>query len=188
MRQEEWSDWATRASRELTGALQGVAPDEIDRMADELLAAKRIVCVGSGREGLMMRTLCMRLMHHGLDAHMAGDMTTPPVGPDDLVIVSVWPGSSSVLEAIMDRVRTAGAKVLAVTAQPDGPTPRAADVVIHLPAQTMANDADGGASMLPMGTAFEWLELTFFDFVALHFRERTGQSFDDVRARHTNVE
>ena len=27
----------------------------------------------------MMKALCMRLMHLGLDAHMVGDMTTPPV-------------------------------------------------------------------------------------------------------------
>jgi 6-phospho-3-hexuloisomerase len=188
MRQEEWDDWVTRASGELAVALQSVAPGEIDRMTDELLAAKRIVCVGAGREGLMMRALCMRLMHHGLDAHMAGDMTTPPVGAGDLVIVSVGPGSSPVFEALMARVRAAGAKVMTVTAQPDGSTPRTSDVVIYLPAQTMASDAGGGESMLPMGTAFEWLELTFFDIVALRLRERTGQSFDDIRARHTNVE
>lgn len=188
MRQEEWSDWATRASGELSAALQGVAPEEIDRMVDELLAANRIVGVGVGREGLMMRALCMRLMHHGLDAHVAWDMTTPPVGEGDLVIVAAGPGNSPVFEALMARVQAAGARVMVVTAQPDGPTPRAADVVVYLPAQTMANDAGGGESMLPMGTAFEWLQLTFFDLVALRLRERTGQSFDEVRARHTNVE
>jgi 6-phospho-3-hexuloisomerase len=52
----------------------------------------------------------------------------------------------------------------------------------------MADDLAGGASLLPMGTLFEWLELVFFDLVALDVRERTGQSAEQIRARHTNLE
>jgi D-arabinose 5-phosphate isomerase GutQ len=51
----EWADWAQRTSGELNGALMEVAPDEIDRMGDEILTAQRIVCAGMGREGLMVR-------------------------------------------------------------------------------------------------------------------------------------
>jgi 6-phospho-3-hexuloisomerase len=76
----DWADWTNQASSDLAAALIRVAPDEIDRMADEILTARRIVCSGLGREGLMVRALCMRLMHLGLDAHMAFDMTTPRVG------------------------------------------------------------------------------------------------------------
>ena len=92
MNATDWATWTHRASGELAAALTGVAPDEIDRMADEILAARRIVCAGMGREGLMMRALCMRLMNLGFDAHMAFDMTTPPVGVGDLLIVSNGPG------------------------------------------------------------------------------------------------
>ena len=183
-----WTEWTTRASDELRYALASIPAATIDRMADEFLAAGRILCAGAGREGLMVRALCMRLMHLGLDAHMVGDMTAPPVGPGDLLVVSVGPGQSGVMEALMARAQAAGARTLAVTAQPDGTTPRAADVVIHLPAQTMADDTGAPASMLPMGTLFEWLELAFFDLLALRLRDRTGQTLDDVRARHTNVE
>lgn len=188
MTTREWSAWTARASQELADALAGVAPDQIDRMTEEILAAGRIVCFGVGREGLMIRALSMRMMHLGFDAHVAGDMTTPPVGPGDLLILSAGPGHSPVAEALMSRVRDAGARTLVVTAQPDGPTPRKADAVIHLPAQTMADDTQAPASILPMGTLFEWLELTFFDLLALRLRERTGQSLDQIRARHTNVE
>lgn len=188
MNAAEWSDWTTRASAELRDALAGISPATIDQMADEVLAAGRILCAGAGREGLMLRALCMRLMHLGLNAHMVGDMTTPPAGPGDLLIVSVGPGNSPVAEALMGRARGAGARTLAVTAQPDGPTPRAADAIILLPAQTMADDTGGPASMLPMGTLFEWLELAFFDLLALRLRERTGQTLDQVRERHTNIE
>jgi 6-phospho-3-hexuloisomerase len=184
----EWTDRTSQASGELAAALAGVSPDEIERMADEILAANRIVCSGMGREGLMIRALCMRLMHLGFDAHMAFDMTTPPVGPGDLLMVSVGPGQLGTMEALMKRAGGDGARTLVVTAQPDGSAPRAADAVIFLPAQTMADDTGAPASMLPMGTLFEWLELAFFDLLALRLRERTGQSFEEVRARHTNLE
>jgi 6-phospho-3-hexuloisomerase len=188
MNATDWATWTNRASGELAAALTGVAPDEIDRMADEILAARRIVCAGMGREGLMVRALCMRLMHLGFDAHMAFDMTTPPVGAGDLLIVSSGPGRSGTLTALMSRAGGDGARLLVVTAQPDGPAPQAADVVIILPAQTMADDTRAAASMLPMGTLFEWLELAFFDLLALRLRERTGQTLEEIRARHTNLE
>ena len=42
------------------------------------------VLYGQGRTGLVMQALAMRLYHLGLDAHVAGAMTTPPVGAGDL--------------------------------------------------------------------------------------------------------
>lgn len=179
---------ARRAMSELDSVFAGVAPDEVDRMAAQLLEAKRIACSGCGREGLMIRALCMRLMHHGLDAHMVGDMTTPPLGPGDLLVVSCGPGQLAAIEALVGVAKEAGATTLVVTAQPEGATAQAADVRIVIPAQTMADDLSGGASVLPMGTAFEIAELLFFDLVALEIRERTGQSGEEVRQRHTNLE
>ena len=108
MNATDWTKWANRASDELRTALMGVGPDEINRMADEILAARRIVCAGMGREGLMVRALCMRLMHLGFDAHMAFDMTTPRVGAGDLLIVSNGPGRLGTLTALMSRAQEDG--------------------------------------------------------------------------------
>ena len=188
MNANDWADWTNQATGELAAALAGVAPDEIDCMADEIVTARRIVCSGLGREGLMVRALSMRLMHLGFDAHVVFDMTTPPVGAGDLLIVSNGPGRLGSLATLMSRARGDGARTLVVTAQPEGPAPQAADVVIVLPAQTMADDTEASASMLPMGTLFEWLELAFFDLLALRLRVRTGQTFEQIRARHTNLE
>ena len=49
MNATDWATWTHRASGELAAALTGVAPDEIDRMADDIPAARRIVCAGMGR-------------------------------------------------------------------------------------------------------------------------------------------
>jgi 6-phospho-3-hexuloisomerase len=186
--QTTFQDDAERAIGELRGALRRVSPGTADRMARETLAARRIVGAGAGREGLMIRAFCMRLMHLGLDAHVAGDMATPAIGPGDLLIASVGPGHLATVEALLRRARQAQARTLVVTAVPGGPAAALADVAIVLPGQTMADDLAAKASLLPMGTLFEWLALVFFDLVALDLRARTGQTAEQVRARHTNVE
>ena len=76
-------------------ATQGVDPASLHALVEELASARRIVAYGVGREGLMMRALAMRLYHLGLDAHVVGDMSAPPVGPGDLLIVSAGPGRRS---------------------------------------------------------------------------------------------
>jgi 6-phospho-3-hexuloisomerase len=176
-----------QALAELDEALSRIAPEASDVMSDEILRAGTIVCYGLGREGLMVRALSMRLMHLGLRAFMVGDVTTPPVGPGDLVIVSAGPGELKTAETIVDLGRQAAARVLVVTAQPAGTVPSKADVVVHLPAQTMADDR-GGRSLLPMGTAFEISMLIFFDLVALVLMRKSGQTMEQLRARHFNLE
>jgi 6-phospho-3-hexuloisomerase len=179
---------AQQALVEICSVFSQVPADTPDRMCDEILKARRIACYGVGREGLMMKALCMRLMHLGLDAHIAGDMTTPPVSNGDLLIASAGPGSFTTVMALLGVAREAGARTMVVTAQPEGPAPRAADVVIELPAQTMANDRGGPASLLPMGSLYEAAQLVFFDLISILLREKTGQSPDQMRARHTNLE
>lgn len=175
------------ALAELEQVLSAVLPATVDTLCDELEGARRIVLYGVGREGLMMRALAMRLMHLGLDAHVAGDMSTPPVGHDDVLVVSAGPGEFSTVLALQEVARNAGARCVVVTAQAGGRAARRADTVIHLPARTMADDR-ARPGFLPMGSAFEAAELVFFDLVALRFRDRSGQSAEQMRSRHTNLE
>jgi 6-phospho-3-hexuloisomerase len=177
-----------QALSEIESVFQRAAPDTADRMCEEILKAGRIACYGVGREGLMMKALCMRLMHLGLDAHVAGDMTTPPLGQGDLLIASAGPGFFSTVMALLGEARKAGSRIMIVTAQPDGVVPRAADVLIHLPAQTMADDRGASVGLLPMGSLYEAAQLVFFDLISILLRDKTGQSPGQMRARHTNLE
>ena len=181
-------EMAQKAIAEIAGVLERTAPDEAERMCSEILKARRIACYGVGREGLMMKALCMRLMHLGLDAHFVGDMTTPPISAGDLLIASSGPGAFSTVLALEGVAKQAGASVMIVTAQPDGEVARKAGIVITLPAQTMANDQTSGASLLPMGSLYEAAQLVFFDLISILLREKSGQTPDQMRQRHTNLE
>ena len=179
---------ARQACDEVAAVFTPATTNAAGRMCDEIMSARRIACYGVGREGLMMRALCMRLMHLGLDAHVVGDMTTPPIATGDLLMVSAGPGAFSTVLGLMGVARDAGACTLVITAQPGGEAARRAEAIIHLPAQTMADDRAPRTSLLPMGSLFEAAQLIFFDLISILLRERTGQLPDQMRARHTNLE
>jgi 6-phospho-3-hexuloisomerase len=179
---------AHKAASEIATAVAGIDAADFARLVDTLATARRIALTGAGREGVMMRALAMRLYHLGLDAHVVGDMSCPPLGPQDLLFASAGPGDLSTITALLTTARAAGAGTLCLTAQPDGPTSRAAAAIVHLPAQTMASDRGPAASVLPMGSVFEGAMFLLFELAVLALAERLGASPEDMRARHTNLE
>ena len=160
----------------------------VERAVDEIARAKRIALYGVGREGLQIKGFCMRLFHLGRAAAMVGDMTTPPIGAGDLLVVSAGPGQFSTVEALMGVTKGAGARTLVVTAQPDGACARKADVVLTIPAQTMADDGGETVSVLPMGSLYEGAQYILFEIMILKLRDRLGVTSEAMRANHTNLE
>jgi 6-phospho-3-hexuloisomerase len=176
------------ALRELGEVFARMPEDAADGLLDALLAARVTALHGLGREGLQMRGFAMRLFHMGRNVHVVGDMTVPPLGRGDLLFVSIGPGKLRTIETLMQIARDAGAKVALITAQPDGQAAKLADVVVHLPAQTMADDQGTTTSVLPMGSLFESAQMLFFEFAILKLRDRIGETTETMRARHTNLE
>lgn len=176
-----------RALDELAGVLGRLDEESVAAAVDALAGARRVALYGVGREGLQVRGLAMRLFHLGLAASVVGDMTTPPIGPGDLLVVSAGPGSFSTVLALMGEARAAGARTLVVTAQPGGAAALASDQVLVVPAQTMADDA-GGASVLPMGSLYEGALYVLFEVLVLRLRDQLGVTQDAMRANHTNLE
>ena len=159
-----------------------------ESFAQAIAAAEIVALHGLGREGLQMKGLAMRLYHLGLDAHVVGEMTTPPVGKGDLLICSAGPGDFATIAALMKIAKDAGAKTAVVTAQPASGLAKSADHVLHIPAQTMADDQGAKGSVLPMGSLFELSQMLVFELLVLRLREIKGESAETMRVRHTNLE
>lgn len=181
-------EMSKEALHDISLVLSKILPETVEGACQEIISAKRIACYGVGREGLMIKAWCMRLMHLGLDAHMVGDMTTPPLGKGDLLIVSAGPGEFSTVLALIGVAKKAGSRVLVVTAQPEGKAPSLADTIVYLPAQTMANDTVEKPSILPMGSLFEIVQIIAFDLITLMLGTKLGQDPKEMRSRHTNLE
>jgi len=177
-----------KAVAELTDVINRIDPAQVDALIEVLARANRVVFYGVGREGLMMKALAMRLFHLGLDAHVVGDMTTPPVGKGDVLVVSAGPGYFSTVAALMGVARSAGAQTICFTAQTGGKVPKSADLAVVLPAQTMADDTAKPTSFLPMGSLYEGVQYLFFEYLLLLLRDHMGVKPEQMRHRHTNLE
>lgn len=178
-----------QASEEIGAAAAGVDAGGFERLVGALAAARRIAVAGVGREGLMMRALAMRLFHLGLDAHVVGDMTTPPLGNGDLLVVSAGPGDFATIRALVTVARDAGADAACLTAQPTGAVPALCDPVLTIPAQTMADDTKASASgVLPMGSVFEGAQFLVCEALVITLRDRCGVTAQAMRGNHTNLE
>lgn len=161
----------------------------VDALVDRLARARRIVVFGGGREKLQIMGFAMRMFHMGLDAAVEGDMTTPAVGRGDVFLLTCGPGYISTAEALMGVARAAGAEVIMITAQPGGRCAPLADMILHLPAQTMADDqGDRVSSVLPMGSLFEGALFVLFEVMVLKLKAQLGVTADAMRANHTNLE
>jgi 6-phospho-3-hexuloisomerase len=179
---------AESALADAGAVIKRLDPESFGCFADAIARAKRIALHGLGREGLQMKGLAMRLFHLGLDAHVVGEMTTPPVGAGDLLICSAGPGDFASIAALVRIAKATGAKTAIVTAQPTSNLAKLADHVLHIPAQTMADDQGGKTSVLPMGSLFELSQMLVFELLALRLRDITGESAASMRKRHTNLE
>lgn len=161
----------------------------VDRAVAMIAQARRIVVFGGGREKLQIMGFAMRLYHMGLAAAVEGDMTTPPVGTGDLFVVTCGPGEISTALALMGVARAAGATTLLITAHPGGRAAALADFVLHLPAQTMADDQGSArSSVLPMGSLYEGALFVLCEVMVLKLIGHLQISPETMRANHTNLE
>lgn len=177
------------ALSELEHTFDRLEDKDVDNAIEMIATARRIVVFGGGREKLQIMGFAMRLFHMGLAVAVEGDMTTPPVGKGDLFIVTVGPGEISTALALLGVAKAAGATILVLTAQPSGRAAAYADVVLHLPAQTMADDqGEKKSSVLPMGSLYEGALFVLFEVMILKLISRLGITPETMRSNHTNLE
>jgi 6-phospho-3-hexuloisomerase len=176
------------ALAEIGQVFQRIDDENVDAAIDMIVNAQSIATYGVGREGLQVKGFAMRLFHLGLDVSVVGDMTTPPLGKGDLLIVSAGPGYFSTVAGLMSVARDAGTTILLITAQPKAKCAEMADIVLHLPAQTMADDQSGQVSLLPMGSLYEGAQYILFEIMVLRLRAKLGITPESMRNHHTNLE
>lgn len=174
---------------ELRGVFSQIDDAAVDTAVRMIRDANNVVVFAGGRERLQIMGFAMRLFHAGRKVAVEGDMTTPPVGPGDLFMVTVGPGEISTALALMEVAKNAGATILFLTAQPHGRCAQYADFVLTIPAQTMADDqGEARTSVLPMGSLYEGALFVLFEVMLLKLIALLGITPEEMRANHTNLE
>ena len=176
-----------REDATLVDALADLNPLSLERAVDELRQAKSIFVLGAGRSGLALRMTAMRLMHLGLTVHIVGEVTTPAIGREDLLLVASGSGTT---EALVRSARTAidvGAAVITLTTATKSPLANISSILIEVPAAEKLDRA-ATKSVQYAGSLFEQAVVTIGDAFFHSLWMRSGQSADDLWPRHANLE
>ena len=170
--------------------------DSIKWMLTEIQDAKRVFLLGTGRSGLVGRAFAMRLMHLGFSSHVVGEITTPAVSDEDIVIAISGSGQTPSVEYWSKVAKDRGATVIAITSNKDSKLRNLADIVIELPGRTkedagryLEHHTHGEYSKLtPLGTSFETSASVFLDGVIAEIIYIKGASETDLNSKHANLE
>ena len=176
-----------REDATLVDALGDLNPLSLERAVDELHLAKSIFVLGAGRSGLALRMTAMRLMHLGLTVHIVGEVTTPAIGRQDVLLVASGSGTT---EALVRSARTAldvGAAVITLTTATKSPLANLSSVLVEIPAAEKLDRA-ATKSVQYAGSLFEQGVVTIGDAFFHTLWMRSGQSADDLWPRHANLE
>lgn len=169
----------------------------IERFIDAIVSAKRVFIAGAGRSGLVARAFGMRLMHLGFSVYVVGEVITPAIKKDDLLIVVSGSGQTSSMVNIARTAKSKGVKIGLITSFPDSPIGKMADYIVRIKGRTrdetrrdytdrqLVGDHE---PITPLGTLFELSTMIFLDSIIEELMLRYQKSEEELREYHTNLE
>ncbi|MBG6107521.1 6-phospho-3-hexuloisomerase [Frigoribacterium sp. CG_9.8] len=179
-----------RISAEIDTVIARLVNGDTDALApvlDLIAAAPRVFVLGAGRSGLALRMTAMRLMHLGIEVHVVGEVTTPAIAEQDLLVTASGSGTTAGILRAAQTAADAGAKVAAITTAPDSPLAQLATATIVVPAATKL-DRSETASTQYSGSLFEQVVVVLGDALFDALWKRSGLSADELWPRHANLE
>jgi len=172
----------TKEAEQLSGycisALKNITPEDRIEFADRIESAERIFVFGVGRSGLIGQTFAVRLVQLGLRVFFVGDMTTPIIGKNDLLILVSNTGNTMSVVKTAEIAKRIGTYVICVTSDHESDLTRTSDKILHIDTEY------GPGPDAPLGTIFEDATLLFFDSMIPYLMDRLGVSEEDMRNRH----
>jgi 6-phospho-3-hexuloisomerase len=171
---------------ETRGLLTSIAAEDWDRSGALISAASTIFVIGNGRSGLAAQMAAMRLMHLGLQVHVAGEVTAPAITSGDLLIGVSGSGTTPSVVGAGHTAKRVGAKVLAVTAEFGSPLSSLSDEVLVLPAATK-QDHTATKTQQYSGSLFEQCVLLAFDALFHALWSDEHKTAEQLWGRHANI-
>lgn len=164
--------------------------DELKKAMEAVIKAENIFVFAAGREGISLRGFAMRLAHLGKRVHWLFDDTTVGIGKNDLYITSEGFGEVGSFSYYLEKVKRAGGSIMIFTGNPDGAhIKKFADYVVFIRATAyLANRKDVVPTIQMMGNQYEQHLYMLCDIIIMLLTEEMGLTYDDLEARHRNVE
>jgi 6-phospho-3-hexuloisomerase len=161
----------------------------VKEMLKEISAAARIFVYGCGRSGVIIRAFGERLMHLGFEFHAVGEISCPPAGRGDLLIVCTGSGKTKPVLAVCQSAHDAGARVAAITAAAAGaPILALADRVASLKVPDTKPEFFAPPQFQPLGSPFEQAAFLLCESMAIDLIQDRAVPEGDIKRRHANIE
>lgn len=157
-------------------SLDTIDDKSVDEFVDSIIRADKIFIYGSGRSGLICQLFAVRLVQIGLKVHFVGEMTTPIVGKEDLVILVSNTGKTMSVNQTAVISKRIGSKVIAITSNRKNALGNTADLVIEIPSKN--------GEYAPLGTVFEDATGIFFDGIVPEIMRKKGINEQNMRDNH----
>ncbi|RHW52163.1 6-phospho-3-hexuloisomerase [Bombilactobacillus bombi] len=175
----------TNILNELDSMTDPLINNDIDKLIDSIISAKRIYLSGVGRSGLMIKAFANRLMQLGFTISVVGEISGPHTHHGDLIIFNSASGSSSNLISQAKIARDNKVKVAVITTNETSELAQQADLIIEIKAQSKFSQS---TSIQPMGSLFEQSTLLLFDSLSLKLMKIMGINEQDMLKNHANLE
>lgn len=172
--------------KELEQSSKNIRNDKIDEFIGNIKNHKKIFVYGTGRSGLMLKALAMRLMQMGLNAYVVGETTTPSIQKGDLLIVASASGETKSVCLMAEAAAEQGADIFVISSDPKSALGRmkVPDIVIR----SATKFAGSEVSVQPLGSLFEQMLLVIFDTIILEMNRQQERSEKDMAQRHASLE
>ncbi len=173
---------------------------KVRALMDDLIKSKRVFIYGLGRSGLVAHAFAMRLANLNFQVYIVGGVTTPAIKKDDFLFVISGSGNTKSIVMAAQVAKEVGAKVGALTSNPDSQIAQLADTIVVIRGRTkehvenlkkeyLVNQLRGQhVPYSPLGTLFEDTCLILLDGAIVQVMHEMGISEKQMRERHTNIE
>lgn len=175
---------------EVKEVLDRVDSDEVTKLADEIVNAKRIFVAGTGRSGLISKVFAMRLMHSGYPIYVVGETITPSIGSGDLLLLISGSGSTSSLVNYAVKAKEIDVKVALVTTNRESRIGKLSDCLITIPAATKKRLNSEPSTIQPLGSQFDQSAHLLLDALIVYLLENNqgNENHTALNQKHTNLE
>ncbi|MFQ6060134.1 MAG: SIS domain-containing protein [Thermoplasmata archaeon] len=155
--------------------------ERVEEVVSLIAKAKKIFVYGVGRSGLVAKAFAIRLVQLGLTVYFIGDIATPIVDDESLVLVVSGTGETMSAIQTANICRRVGADVVVITSKGTSKLAHAGNVVFTL--ETHTNE--DSKRLAPLGTLFEDAALILLDGIVAELMNRMGQDDRKMRSRHS---
>ncbi len=184
-----YQDLSENIVEEIKESMSKTSEDQLSAALVLLDSAKRIFVCGAGRSRLVAGAFVMRLVHTGCTAYLVGDVTTPAIGKEDLLVVCSGSGETSSMKIYAESASKAGAKILLFTTKESSSIADISDSLVMLHAKAAKNNGAGDArSIQPMSNLFAQVLGLTMDILVIELMNKRNIDETLMKEFHANLE